>query len=149
MRTCIGRDFYYRMTFSQDGVQRISGKWTFYVYDNLNRLVQQGVANSKTTSGTVMVKNYYDDYSFVTAESLGGYYVQGTEPANGLLTASVITTEGGSGEKVYYAYYYDEKGRLVKTVHTPLRGGTYLANTSYTFTDKPLQEQRIYSRFNF
>ena len=30
-----------RMTFSQDGVQRTSGKWTFYVYDNLNRPVQQ------------------------------------------------------------------------------------------------------------
>ena len=30
-----------RLAFSQDGVQRTSGKWTFYVYDNLNRLVQQ------------------------------------------------------------------------------------------------------------
>ena len=34
-----------RLVFSQDGVQRTSGKWTFYVYDNLNRLVQQGDAD--------------------------------------------------------------------------------------------------------
>ena len=39
-----------RMTFSQDGVQRSSGKWTFYVYDNLNRLVQQGENTSKAVS---------------------------------------------------------------------------------------------------
>ena len=134
-----------RMTFSQDGVQRTSGKWTFYVYDNLNRLVQQGESSGKNTSGTVMIRNYYDDYSFVgSPEFTGGYYIEGTVPADGLLTASVITTEGGNGEKVRYAYYYDEKGRLVKTVHSPLRGGTYLTTTSYTFTDKPLQEQRIY-----
>ena len=134
-----------QLTFSQNGNQRTTGKWTFYVYDNLNRLVQQGESSGKNTSGTVMIRNYYDDYSFVgSSEFTGGYYIEGTVPADGLLTASVITTEGGNGEKVRYAYYYDEKGRLVKTVHSPLRGGTYLTTASYTFTDKPLQEQRIY-----
>ena len=55
-----------RMTFSQDGVQRTGGKWTFYVYDNLNRLVQQGEHTSKAVSASgVYLQNYYDNYDFV------------------------------------------------------------------------------------
>ena len=51
-----------RLVFSQDGVQRTSSKWTFYVYDNLNRLVQQGEHTSKSVSFSgVYLQNYYDN----------------------------------------------------------------------------------------
>ena len=39
-----------RMIFSQDGNQRASGKWTFYVYDSLSRLTQQGENTSKAVA---------------------------------------------------------------------------------------------------
>ena len=51
-----------RITFSQDGNQRANGKLTFYVYDNLNRLVQQGENTSKAVSSSgVYLQNYYDN----------------------------------------------------------------------------------------
>lgn len=44
-----------RLTFSQDGNQRISAKWTFYEYDQFDRLVRQGECTNKTiTSNTVV-----------------------------------------------------------------------------------------------
>ena len=45
-----------RLVFSQDGNQRAltSGNWTYYKYDGLNRLTEQGVCTNKvTTSGTL------------------------------------------------------------------------------------------------
>ena len=57
---------YDQLAFSQDGNQRAKGIWTFYVYDNLNRLVQQGENTSKSVSTSgVYLQNYYDNYSYV------------------------------------------------------------------------------------
>ncbi|MFS2717316.1 RHS repeat-associated core domain-containing protein, partial [Bacteroides uniformis] len=53
-----------RLVFSQDGNQRAltSGNWTYYKYDGLNRLTEQGTCTNKvTTSGTnVLVQHFYD-----------------------------------------------------------------------------------------
>lgn len=43
----------------------------------------------------------------------------------------------GIGQKLYTAYYYDEKGRLEKTVASNHLGGYDTATTAYTFTSKP------------
>ena len=57
-----------RLVFSQDGNQRAltSGNWTYYKYDGLNRLTEQGTCTNKvTTSGTnVLVQHFYDSYAF-------------------------------------------------------------------------------------
>ena len=54
-----------QLTFSQDGNQRAHGKWTYYEYDNLNRLTEQGECNGKDkNTKTVWMKNYYDNYDF-------------------------------------------------------------------------------------
>ena len=43
----------------------------------------------------------------------------------------------GSGTQLYAAYYYDIKGRMVKTVQSNLLGGYDVTNTVYTFTGQP------------
>ena len=82
------------MTVSQDGNQRSSGKWTFYVYDNLNRLTQQGVNTSKAVSASgVYLQNYYDNYSYMGSTHFpsSGYNPEGAAAySKGMLTGKVI-----------------------------------------------------------
>ena len=128
-----------RLVFSQDGVQRTSGKWTFYVYDNLNRLVQQGENTSKAVSASsVYLQNYYDNYDFVGDVGFtDNRFVDDTSGyAKGSLTGTVMNVFG-SGEKIYTAYYYDAKGRVIKTIENNLMGGYNTTETTYTFTGQP------------
>ena len=131
-----------RLVFSQDGNQRAltSGNWTYYKYDGLNRLTEQGVCTNKvTTSGTtVHIRNYYDNYAFRAQAGFNNSNFPDDASGNGkgALTASVATVLGSSN-KIYTAYYYDIKGRVVKTVQSNLLGGYDVTATIYTFTDKP------------
>ena len=131
-----------RLVFSQDGNQRAltSGNWTYYKYDGLNRLTEQGVCTNKvTTSGTtVHIRNYYDNYAFRAQAGFNNSNFPDDASGNGkgALTASVATVLGSSN-KIYTAHYYDIKGRVVKTVQSNPLGGYNVAATVYTFTNKP------------
>ena len=131
-----------RLVFSQDGNQRAltSGNWTYYKYDGLNRLTEQGTCTNKvTTSGTnVLVQHFYDSYAFRSQAGFNNSNFPDDASGNGkgALTASVATVLGSSN-KIYTAYYYDIKGRVVKTVQSNPLGGYDVAATVYTFTDKP------------
>lgn len=135
-----------RLTFSQDGNQRASStqtatrKWTYYLYDSLNRLTQQGECIGKNaSSGTVVhVQNYYDNYNFVggTGFPISQFSKDTSGNGNGFLTGSAITVFGSS-TKIYVAHYYDIKGRETKTVQNNLLGGYDITVTSYTFSNKP------------
>ena len=131
-----------RLVFSQDGNQRAltSGNWTYYKYDGLNRLTDQGVCTNKvTTSGTtVHIRNYYDNYAFRAQAGFNNSNFPDDASGNGkgALTASVATVLGSSN-KIYTAHYYDIKGRVVKTVQSNPLGGYDVAATVYTFTNKP------------
>ena len=134
-------DKYNRLVFSQDGNQRVNSKWTFYVYDNLNCLVQQGENTSKSVSTSgVYLQNYYDNYtSFREALPVSecSQYPDDTSGySKGSLTGTVMNVFG-SGEKIYTAYYYDAKGRVRKTIENNLLGGYNTTETTYTFTDQP------------
>ena len=132
-------DDYDRMTFSQDGNQRATGKWTFYVYDKFNRLVQQGESSSQSvTSSGVYIQNYYDKYTFVG--STGFTDCRFTNDTSGYSTGSLTGTVMsvlGSNTKIYTAYYYDVKGRVIKGVRSNLLGGYDVTSTTYTFSGKP------------
>lgn len=82
------------MTVSQDGNQRSSGKWTFYVYDKFNRLTQQGENTSKTVSTSgVYLQNYYGNYSYTGSTHFpsSGYNPEGAaDYSKGMLTGKVI-----------------------------------------------------------
>ena len=129
-----------RMTFSQDGVQRTSGKWTFYVYDNLNRLVQQGENTSKSVSTSgVYLQNYYDNYSYVGSTHFpsAGYNPEGAAAySKGMLTGTVVSVFGSS-EKIATMYHYDNLGRVAKTIENNLMDGYNTTVNTYTFTGKP------------
>ena len=128
------------MTVSQDGNQRSSGKWTFYVYDNLNRLTQQGENTSKTVSTSgVYIQNYYDNYSYMGSTHFpsSGYNPEGAAAySKGQLTGTVVSVFGSSA-KIYTVYYYDIKGRVIKTIENNLMGGYNTTETTYTFSDQP------------
>ncbi len=131
-----------RLVFSQDGNQRAltSGNWTYYKYDGLNHLTEQGTCTNKvTTSGTnVLVQHFYDSYAFRSQAGFNNSNFPDDASGNGkgALTASVATVLGSSN-KIYTAYYYDIKGRVVKTVQSNPLGGYDVAATVYTFTNKP------------
>ena len=136
-----------RLTFSQDGVQRASNKWTYYLYDDLDRLTEQGECTNKNVSSgkTVLLQHYYDDYSFRSQSGFNNSnFPAGTVNAKGLLTATV-TSVLGSTDKQYAAYYYDYRGRVVKEVRSNLLGGYDVTGTSYTFTSHPSTVTRTHT----
>ena len=135
-----------QLTHSQDGVQRASGKWLYYKYDGFNRMTEWGVTSSKTaTTGTAYVKNYYDGYSFIgTTGFTNGNFTSGDTNGRGKLTGSVVTVPELTS-KLYKAFYYDEKGRMVKSVESNLMAGYNVVNTTYSFTDKPLTVTRTHN----
>ena len=130
-----------QLTYSQDGNQRAASRWTFYEYDAQARLVRQGESTGSTPSnnGTVHIVNFYDNYSFIgTSGFTATQYTADTSGyGRGALTGSIISLLDGSGTKLYIAYYYDIKGRMLKTVQNNLLGGYDVTGTNYTFSDKP------------
>ena len=129
-----------RLTYSQDGNQRAKNTWTYYLYDKFGRLTEQGECTGKDASSgqTVHLKNYYDSYGFA-----GGTGFPASQFANdtsthgkGKLTGCEVTVLG-SGNKLYAAYYYDDKGREMKTVQSNLLGGYDVTSTTYTFSGMP------------
>ena len=132
-----------RLVFSQDGNQRAltSGNWTYYKYDSLNRLTEQGVCTNKvTTSGTtVHIRNYYDSYSFVGTQGFpaSNFSNDTSGYSRGLLTGQMVAGLGSSGP-VWKAFYYDIRRREVKRVESNEMSGYDVTTTAYSFTDKPL-----------
>ena len=131
-----------RLTFSQDGNQRAAttGNWTYYKYDHLNRLTEQGTCTDKNTASgtTVQIRNCYDNYDFVgTSGFTDSRFTKDTSGhSKGSLTGSMAWGSGVCGP-VYTAYYYDLRGREVKRVESNAMGGYDVTTTAYTFTGKP------------
>ena len=127
-----------RMTFSQDGNQREAGKWTYYLYDNLNRLTEQGECTGKDlATKTVLLQNYYDDYAFRGSAGFDNAdFPAGTVDATGYLTGTAQRVLG-TDKMLHAAYYYDIKGRVTKEVQENLLGGYDVTETAYTFTGNP------------
>ena len=128
-----------QMTFSQDGNQRSSGKYTYYLYDKYGRMTEQGECTGTAYANkTVHIVNHYDDYSFIgTTGFTDALYTSGDTNGRGSLTGQTVAVLGSS-EKVYIAHYYDIKGRVTKTVQSNLLGGHDVTTTTYTFTGNPL-----------
>ena len=132
---------YDQLVFSQDGNQRATGTWTFYVYDKFNRLTQQGENTSQAVSAPgVYLQNYYDSYENFRAalpNDIRDQYPNDTsDNAKGSLTGTIMNVFGSS-EKIYTVYYYDIKGRVIKTIENNLVGGYNTRETTYTFSDQP------------
>jgi len=130
------------MIFSQDGNQRASGKWTFYVYDSLNRLTQQGENTGKEVAASgVYLQNYYDNYvslrSALGSSNNSNYPNDTSDNSRGFLTGT-MTKVLGTDTKLYTAFYYDIEGKVTKKVQQNLLGGHDITTTTYSFSGKPL-----------
>ena len=138
-----------RLTFSQDGNQRTlsAHNWTYYKYDQLNRLTEQGLCTNKvTTSGTtVHIMNYYDSYSFIGSQGFtsSNFSTDTSGYGKGALTGQMVT--GINGNPVWKAFYYDIRGREVKRVESNGMNGYDVTTTSYSFTNKPLTLTHVHT----
>ncbi|MBO4984258.1 MAG: RHS repeat-associated core domain-containing protein, partial [Bacteroides sp.] len=126
------------LIYSQDGNQRAvsttasAQKWTYYKYDSMHRLTEQGecTGQSNTTNAVVDIKNYYDSYSFIGSTGFtNSNYTAGNSYGKGYLTGSEVTVLGSSS-KIYKAFYYDQKGREVKRVQNNLLSGYDVTSTT-------------------
>ncbi len=128
------------LVFSQDGRQRVSNQWTYYLYDSAKRLSQQGVCTGKNTSSNAVqhIRHYYDTYSFIgsTGFTNSNYTTDSSIYGRGRKTGSIISVLGTS-EKVYVAYYYNSKGELIKQVESNNMSGHDVHAYTYTFTGQP------------
>ena len=129
-----------QLTYSQDGVQRASGQWTYYKYDGYGRLSEQGECLNRNHSDhpSFRVRNYYDTYSFVgTVGYPVSVYPSGNSNGRGYLTGQELSVEGAVGT-ICRAFYYDIRGREVQRVSGNLLGGYDTVVSSYTFSNRPL-----------
>ena len=130
-----------RLTYSQDGNQRAKNTWTYYLYDKFGRLTEQGECTGKDASSgqTVYLKNYYDSYGFTggTGFPASQFTNDTSTHGKGKLTGCEVTVLG-SGNKLYAAYYYDDKGREIRSVQGNIQGGYDVTTITYTFSGMPL-----------
>ncbi len=128
------------LVFSQDGNQRTSNKWTYYLYDSAKRLIEQGVCTGKNTSSNAVqhIRHYYDTYSFIggTGFTNSNYTTDSSINGRGRKTGSIISVLETT-EKVYVAYYYNSKGELIKQVESNNMSGHDVHAYTYTFTGQP------------
>ena len=105
-------------------------------------------ANLNLSNISLLSVNYYDNYSFLDNERnafrdfvANGNQVQGTVPANatGMLTGS-RTYVPESTKYQSAVFYYDEKGRLIRSCSENNMGGYDENNAQYTFTGLPQEE---------
>lgn len=152
---------------------RAHNKTRFWLYDSYGRVAIQGICSNLNyhlkfdvnkisgdgflgtgydypssralTHPLIEVVNYYDNYSFLTASVLNGNSSQltytNTANANSLQTGCVRRTS--SRKYVYTAYYYDEKGQMIRKQEVLHDGTLQITGTTYSFTGKPLVETSI------
>ena len=175
------------LAFLQDGNLRKQGDWEFYVYDKLGRMVVSGTTSSVSDvsdtyvyaqyTGTgsldgyevvratinpksLLVTNFYDDYSFIAyaeptlqqglhldmANSLESAFPSNASPnARGYQTGKKVYLTDGSGRYNLSSMYYGKKGHLVQTHSTNYVGGWEHVYSSFTYAGLPLQMTHVHT----
>ena len=147
-------DAYDRPAYVQDGRRRAAGsnRWYFYTYDNLGRIATEGecTGQSNTTSATVLIRNYYDGYSFSGTSGFPSTYFPSTGSwCIGRLTGQALLTLGASTYGyVPRAWYYDSRGQVTKAVsghHASLGYDTEVRTYTHTGFPATVTVTRNYS----
>ena len=141
-------DNYDRMTYSQDGNQRKNNRWMYYQYDAMGRPSGQGECTEKNRDSNPVqhIRSYYDGYYILSQSGFNNpdFPKGNTSYIKGRLAGSIISVPG-SGSKIYIAYFYDIKGRVMQETRSNLLGGHDVTTTTYTFTDKPATVTHIHT----
>ena len=89
---------------------------------------------------------YYDTYAFFGLPGFGvltqGDYMGNVNYARGKLTGEMRRADDGTC--LYYAYFYDVMGNVVKTVSSDIRGEQEITETDWSFTGQPLTVRRTH-----
>lgn len=130
-----------RLAFSQNGNQGLLNKQNYYKYDNLGRLTEKGLCNiSEPYNHEWHTRFYYDNYKFIGETDFASniFEKDTSKMSHGLLTGTICAIYANKkiADKISYAFYYDQKGRKVKTISTNILDGFDETTVSYTFTDK-------------
>ena len=164
-----------RLVFSQDGKQRAAGKWMFYLYDPLQRLVVKGECSNTNTASAANTKvvctrvnansglgnsGYTSSFSFTSpliylVNYYDDYNFRSLTGFNNTSFPSATACKGSltgsvvtvleSGAKLYSANYYDTKGRMVEHVSGNLLGGYDTTSMVYTFTSNPASVSHVHT----
>ena len=141
-------DNYDRMTYSQDGNQRKNNRWMYYQYDAMGRPSGQGECTEKNRDSNPVqhIRSYYDGYYILSQSGFNNpdFPKGNTSYIKGRLAGSIISVPG-SCSKIYIAYFYDIKGRVMQETRSNLLGGHDVTITTYTFTDKPATVTHIHT----
>ncbi|MGE0021883.1 MAG: DUF6443 domain-containing protein [Draconibacterium sp.] len=154
-----------RLVLTQDGVQRTKSEWTYTIYDNFNRPVEQGTwatiatRASLTTSvnGSLTYMSgqasriplkylYYDVYTGVPSANA----FNTSDASVAIRSASDIGRQTGEKTKLpdsetgmttwlFTAIYYDKFGRVIQTVSDNHLGGLNVVTNTYNFAGEITQ----------
>ena len=137
-------DTYDRPAYVQDGRRSAAGtnRWHYYTYDNLGRVATEGecTGQNSSSSQTLLVTNYYDNYSFAgTTDFPSGYFPSTGSWSIGRKTGQKLRVLGASSSSsVPRAWYYDSRGQVTKEVIGHYDNLGYDTRvTTYTYTGQP------------
>ncbi|MCR8559496.1 AHH domain-containing protein [Mucilaginibacter sp. BJC16-A38] len=117
--------------------------------DNSDAVHKYYTANSFPTSNTItyLTVDYYDDYNVPSLPATYNKQASYSTMTRGLLTAS-LTNVLGTADMLWTAQYYDDLGRVTKTIEQHYLGGSLATanydetGTSYDFTNNVIATHR-------
>ena len=160
-----------RVVLSQNGNQRLSNKWCYYLYDLYNRIIESGesvitsaLISLRTTVGnsldyipsskTPLVYTYFDNYlftgvqTFVPSKDISGYVdLDGIDNGyydfvSGQPTGSKVKVLDDTGTKwITTTIYYDCRQRTIQVSKSLYPSGTGVTSYRYDFTGNVLEEK--------
>lgn len=151
-----------RIISEEDGNLRQAGLKKYFDYDDLNRIIEEGITDGR--SKHPRVSTFYDDYDFNNDGVLDYSYLTdsefpGNKPASNNLGRSTGTRVRYLGEKQYdagdlpspfmtNAIFYDKYGRIIQTQAQNCVQGNEVITTEVDFVGKVIKTKQTHtSRF--
>ena len=107
-------------------------------------------SNIGLSATTLLSVNYYDDYRFLSDRQTGlpgRLPLYGTEGGcpRGMVTGSMSAVEGNVGAFIFSVVRYDERGRVIYTGKTDIRGGYSTEDIELDFIGQPLHRRMVHA----
>jgi len=102
-------------------------------YDDYNSIAAYGSQYSSKDNG-------YDGYFNAASNSSWPYPQAATQSAatRGMITGTKTKVLTSTGQYLYSAHFYDDKGRVIQVKSSNISGGLDIITTQYSFIGKPL-----------
>ena len=144
-----------QLVSSQDGNQRTGGKHRTYMYDGLDRLVEEYL---KAGNDSTLLRQYvYDSYPSGMTSDLAFSAITGVTSVGGVSlkdnrTTGLLCYEKvnvlGTANHVERAHYYDQYGNVIQTVEKYPGGGVLRTSSRYSLGGNVLATDCRYTKNN-